>query len=213
MEATVNLAGYDILNIKASGDFQDRSSTSMLAAYMTNMRVFHRDILISQDGEEATGAALTEAHITGDTTRTAQLRAQLAMIGELNTAIAVVMGVDEPTLTALQHEDMIGAEVAVTAAQQRSTVQASVQGFETWRRGREEIMRRGHPTFSEQQLPRRHEGGKVQTATAGTMPLALAYADFSAAGQQPDAQQRGHPGVATAPAPKHYMYHYLCIYK
>ena len=82
---------------------------------MTNMWVFHRDILISQDGEEVTDAALTEAHITGDTTRTAQLRAQLAMIGELNTAIAVVMGVDEPTLTALQHEDMIGAEVAVTA--------------------------------------------------------------------------------------------------
>ena len=65
---------------------------------MTNMWVFHRDILISQDGEEVTDAALTEAHITGDTTRTAQLRAQLAMIGELNTAIAVVMGVDEPTL-------------------------------------------------------------------------------------------------------------------
>ena len=68
MEATVNLAGYDILNIRASSDFQDRSSTSMLAAYMTNMRVFHRDILISQDGEEATDAALAEAHIAGDTT-------------------------------------------------------------------------------------------------------------------------------------------------
>ena len=151
MEATLDLAGYDCLNITASDSFQDRSPTSMLAALMTNVRVFHRDMLVRQDGEEATGAALAESHVTGDVTRTAQLRAQLAMIGELETAIAVVMGADEITLTARQRDDMIGSEAAVVAAQQRSATQASVQGFESWRRGRAEVLRRDHPTFLEQQ--------------------------------------------------------------
>ena len=65
MDAAVDLAGYDSLHIKASSDFQDRSPTSMLAAFMTNLRVFHRDMLIGQDGEEATGTSLAEAIVTG----------------------------------------------------------------------------------------------------------------------------------------------------
>ena len=159
MEATIDLSGYDSLNIRASDSFPDRSPTSMLAALMTNVRVFHRDLLVKQDGEEATGPALAEALATRDVTRIAQLRAQLAMIGELNTAIAGVMGADESTLIAHKRDDLIRSEEAVKAAQLRSVAQASVQGFEAWRRGRAEVLQREHPTFLEQRQPLRHDGG------------------------------------------------------
>ena len=146
MEATIDLAGYDHLSIRASASFTERSPTSMLAALMTNVRVFHRDLLVKQDGEEATGSALAEALVTGDVTRIAQLRAQLAMIGELNTAIAGVMGADESTLLAHERDDLIRSDEAVKAAQLRSVEQASVQGFESWRRGRAEVLSRAEST-------------------------------------------------------------------
>ena len=168
MNATVGMAGYDYLTINLISSFRHTSPTAILSAFMTGMCVFHQDMLVSQDGEHVTDQAMTEANDMNDVNRVVQLRAQRAMVSELSTVIAEATGVGEETLNARRHIDMLTTEAAVTAAQMRSTTQASIQGFEVLRRGRDETMRRDRPTFLEQQLPPWDNVGTVQPLLIGT---------------------------------------------
>ena len=168
MDATVDITGYDYLTIRPVSSIRDTSSTSTLSALMTGMCADEQAAPASSDAATTATCIVVGTEVCDMTVGVEASDISLGCGMTVDARPTHVKQLPPWDNVATVQPFVIGATAEECAVEERADEQATSSSSDAeTSASTATYMRRGHPTFMEQQLPSLDTVGKVQPFLIG----------------------------------------------